>query len=121
MMGERRDDKKKTTTRISGRERIDDHVHGEGGEKGRRKKDNDKDNDTGWEQAAAYGGEAQSGWIFTWLGVGWGGRDRAFCFEAETNHRNNRWGGSLLRLDALGGGEDDACKEGEGGILLCGH
>jgi len=31
-------------------------------------------------------------------------------------------GGSLLRLDALGGGdEDDACEEGEGGIVLCGH
>jgi hypothetical protein len=41
---------------LSGRERVDDHVHGEGGEKGRQKKDNDKDNDTGWEQAAACGG-----------------------------------------------------------------
>jgi hypothetical protein len=67
--GERRDDEKKTTTRISGRERVDDHVHGEGGEKGRQKKDNDKDNDTGWEQAAACGGGSTK-WLDSYLAGG---------------------------------------------------
>ena len=61
---------------------------------------------TGWVQAAACGGGGEHkvvGFLPGW-GGGWGGRDYVFCFEAETNHRNNHWGESLLRLDAVGGG-----------------
>ena len=55
---------------LSGRERVDDHVHGEGGDKGRQKNNNDKDNDTGWEQAAACGGGSTK-WLDSYLaGVG---------------------------------------------------
>ncbi len=54
---------------LSGRERVDDHVHAEGGDKGRQKKDNDKDNDTGWEQAAACGGGSTK-WLDSYLAGG---------------------------------------------------
>jgi len=52
---------------LFGRERVDVHAHGEGGEEGQQKKY--YDNDTGWEQAAAcgVGRLLVSGWSV----VGW--------------------------------------------------
>ena len=52
---------------LSGRERVDDHVHREGGKERQRKKY--YDNDTGWEQAAACG--VGQSLVIGWLVVCW--------------------------------------------------
>ena len=53
---------------LSGRERVEDHVHGEGREKGRRKKDNNKENDTGKHKVVGFlpgrGGMGRKGSCF---------------------------------------------------------
>ena len=80
---------------LSGRERVDDHVHGEGGDKGRQKNNNDKDNDTGWEQAAACGGGSTK-WLDSYLAREGGLPNRKS--KRRTNQHGKRQIQSILSI-----------------------
>ena len=55
---------------LSGRERVEDHVHGEGGDKGRQKTTATRTMTQAGSKQQPVEGEAQSGWITTWQGGG---------------------------------------------------
>ncbi len=59
---------------LSGRERVDDHVHGKGGDKGQKKKKTTRTLTQAGSKQQPVEGEAQSAWIPTWQG--WGCRNQ---------------------------------------------